>query len=133
VTADRAMARAQAVGQNAWAAVIETTLARVALTEDHADDALRMARHAEKVLSATEDRINHADAIAVIGAACEALGRTVDADKAYAASIDMYTKIEDYAHRSTIAAEYARVLKSRGQIDEAFEMLELARGGVTRR
>ena len=48
-------------------------------------------------------------------------------------AIDMYTKIEDYAHRSSVAAEYARVLKSRGQIDEAFEMLELARGGVTRR
>ena len=132
-TAERAMARALEVGHVAWAAVVETTLARVALSDARPDDALRMAQHAEKALAPTEDRINHADAIAAMAAAYEALGRTAEADKAYAASIDLSTKIEDYAHRSGIAAEYARVLKSRGQIDEAFEMLELARGGVTRR
>ena len=133
ISAERAMGRALEVGDAHWAAVVEVTLARLALKEGRADDALRMAKHAEKILSETDDKIQQADALGATGAALEALGRTADADRAYRASLDLYTKVDDLADRSGMAAEYARVLKSRGQIDEAFDMLELARGGVTRR
>jgi hypothetical protein len=108
-------------------------LARSALHEGHADDAARMAKHAEKVLAEAGDKIQQADALGATAASLEALGRTMDADRAYRASIDLYTKTGDLADRSGMAAEYAHVLKSRGQIDEAFAMLELARGGITRR
>ncbi|MBI2324529.1 MAG: hypothetical protein HYU87_06175 [Chloroflexi bacterium] len=56
-----------------------------------------------------------------------------EADRAYHASIDLYTDVADVADRSGMAAEYAKVLRARGEIDKAFEMLELARGGVTPR
>lgn len=133
VSAERAMSRALEVGDAHWAAVVEVTLARVALKEGRADDALRLAKHAEKILGESADQIQQADALGAIGAAYEALGRTKDADHSYRASLDLYTKVDDLADRSGMAAEYARVLKTRGQIDEAFEMLELARGGTTRR
>lgn len=127
-SAERALQRALEVGNAHWAAVAEVILARIALKEDRAEDALRMAKHAEQVLREAGDEIQRADALGATGAAYEALGRTTDADKAYRRSIDLYTSIGDFADRSGMAAEYARVLRARGQVDAAFEMLELARG-----
>ncbi len=131
-SAERAFHRAIEAGSSHWAAVVEIILARVALAEQRVDDALRMAQHGEKVIDESGDRIQQADALGAIGAAYEALGRTAEADRSYRASLDLYTKIGDLADRSGMAAEYARLLKARGEIDAAFEMLELARGGVTR-
>lgn len=128
VSAGRAMQRALEVGNAHWAAVAEVIIARIALLEGRAEDALRMAKHAEKILGDSDDRIQQADAIGAIGAAYEALGRHGDADGAYRRSLDMYSSVGDLADRSGMAAEYARVLKARGEIDAAFEMLDLARG-----
>lgn len=127
-SAERTMGRALEVGERHWAAVAEVILARVALSEGRTQDALKMARHAEQALRESGDRIQQADALGATGAAYEALGRTGDADKAYRRSIDLYTSIGDFADRSGMAAEYARLLRARGEVDAAFEMLELARG-----
>lgn len=132
VWARRAMMRAIEVGNEHWAAVAEVALSRIALREGHADEALRLAVHAEGILSKSVD-LQHADALGAIGAAHEALGRHADADAAYRRSIDLYTAVGDLADRSGMAAEYARVLRARGDIDAAFEMLELARGAVLAR
>jgi tetratricopeptide (TPR) repeat protein len=110
--------------------VAEAILSRVALREGHADEALRRAKHAAQVLGEIGDREQQADALGAVGGAYEALGLTRDADAAYAASLDLYTTISDIANRSEMAAEYARVLKARGDTERAFEMLELARGGA---
>lgn len=127
-SADRAMKRALEVGNAHWAAVAEVILARIALKDGRFEDALRMAKHAEAVLRESGDAIQRADAMGATGAAYEALGKHNDADKAYRRSIDLYTEIGDFADRSGMAAEYARVLRARGEVDAAFEMLELARG-----
>ncbi|MGH2377677.1 MAG: tetratricopeptide repeat protein [Candidatus Limnocylindria bacterium] len=131
-SAKRAMDRALEVGSAHWAAVAEVILARIALREGQAAEALRMAKHAETVLRDAGDEIQRADALGAAGAAHEALGRTSDADRAYRRSIDLYTSIGDFADRSGMAAEYARVLRARGEVDKAFEMLELARGTAPR-
>jgi tetratricopeptide (TPR) repeat protein len=127
-SAERTMKRALEVGSEQKAAVAEIILARIGLHEGRADEALRMAKHAEQALRDTNEAIQRADALGATGAAYEALGRTAEADKAYRRSIDLYTSIGDFADRSGMAAEYARVLRARGEVDEAFEMLELARG-----
>lgn len=131
-SAQRAMRRAIEVGNARWAAVVEVTLSRIALKEGRAEEALRMAAHAVDVLEASSDAVNRADALGACGAAHEALGHRADADRAYRASIDHYTEIGDLADRSGMAAEYARVLRARGEVDAAFEMLELARSGSPR-
>lgn len=125
-SAEHAMARALEVGDVRWAAVAEVILARIALTEGRAEDALGMSRHAEGILDGARDRINQADALGASGAALEALGRTAEADAAYASSIELYTKVGALADRAGMASEYARALRARGQVDAAFEMLELA-------
>jgi len=129
-SADRTMKRAIEVGNAHWAGVAEVILARIALREGQAQDALRMATHAEQVLADSGDKIQQADALGARGAAYEALGLVADADRTYHASIDLYTEVNDIADRSGMAAEYARVLRARGEIDKAFEMLELAHGGA---
>lgn len=130
---ERAMKRALEVGNAHWAGVAEVVLARIALREGRSQDALRMAKHAEQFLREAGDRIQQADALGAIGAAYESLGLVDDADRAYRASIDLYTEVNDLADRSGMAAEYAKVLRARGEIDRAFEMLELARTGTNGR
>ncbi len=133
ISAERAMKRALEVGNAHWAGVAEVILSRIALREGHTQEALRMARHAERILAEAGDKIQQADALGATGAAYEALGIVADADTAYRGSIDLYTEVEDVADRSGMAAEYAQVLRARGEIDKAFEMLELARTGATGR
>lgn len=133
VSAERTMQRAISVGNARWAGVAEVILARVALRDGHAQDALRMAKHAEMILGEEGDRIQQADALGATGAAYEALGLVAEADAAYQASLDLYTQVGDYADRSGMAAEYSKVLRARGEIDKAFEMLELARTGANGR
>ncbi len=129
-SAQRAMSRAIEVGNARWAAVAEVILARVALRDGRPDDALRMASHAEGLLDEAGDRIQQADAQGAIGAANEALGRHAAADEAYRRSIETYTRVNDVADRSDMAAEYARVLRARGQLEDAYAMLELAHGSA---
>ncbi len=130
ISARRTMDRALEVGNARWAAVAEVTLSRIALSEGRPEDALKLSSHAERLLAEAKDRINQADALGAIGAAREALGQHAEADAAYRRSLAMYTEVADLADRSGMAAEYARVLRARGQIDEAFDMLELARQTV---
>jgi tetratricopeptide (TPR) repeat protein len=133
VSAQRAMQRSLEVGNSRIAAIVEVILGRIALGEGRAEEAMRMAKHAEKILGELGDTSQQADANGAMAAAAEALGRHGEADRLYRRSLDLYTKVSNFADRSGMAAEYARVLKARGQIDAAFDMLELARGGVTRR
>lgn len=132
-SAQRAMSRAIEVGNARWAAVAEVILARIALRDGRPEDALRMASHAEILLDEAGDRIQQADAQGAIGAASEALGRHAAADAAYRRSIEIYSSVSDVADRSGMAAEYARALRARGQLEDAFEMLELAHGTATDR
>jgi len=132
-SAERAMKRALEVGNVHWAGVAEVILSRVALRDGKAQDGLRMAKHAETIIREAGDRIQQADALGATGAAYEAIGLVADADAAYRASLDLYTEVEDVADRSGMAAEYAQVLRARGEIDKAFEMLELARKGSSPR
>ncbi|MBI2774048.1 MAG: tetratricopeptide repeat protein [Chloroflexi bacterium] len=133
VTAEHAMQRALEVGALDRAAVVEITFARIALRAGRAADALGIAKHAEGVLDRAEDRMQQADALSVIAAAHEALGQRAEADRAYRTSLDMYASIGNLVERSARAAEYARSLKARGDLEAAYAMLEVARGGAAPR
>ncbi|HUG56174.1 MAG TPA: tetratricopeptide repeat protein [Candidatus Limnocylindrales bacterium] len=131
--ASRALRRAVEVGDAHWAAVAETVLARVSLAEGGHDEALRLAQHAERVLLDSGDDLQRADALRVVGASHEARGDAAAADEAYRRSIEVLTAIEDKADLSAVAAEYAQKLRARGDLEAAFEMLELARGSAAKR
>jgi len=124
--ADRTIVRAAEVGDEHWGAVAQFVRARVLLSDGKADEANRIARQAERVLAAVGDQIQRAHALRVVGAASEARGEHADADRAFKQSIDLLSSIDDRADLSLAAAEYSKVLRARGSIDEAFAMLELA-------
>jgi tetratricopeptide (TPR) repeat protein len=107
-------------------AIAEVILARVALAKADADGALTTARKAEKALDPADRQ--RADALRVIGAAQDALGAFAASDRAYRRAIELLDEAGDAPDRSSIAAEYAKKLRARGDVDAAFHYLELARG-----
>ena len=78
------------------------------------------------VLGGAGDQIQRAHALRVVAAASEAMGETTEADRAFRQSIELLSSIDDRADLSLAASEYSKILRSRGSIDEAFAMLELA-------
>ena len=88
--------------------------------------ALELAKEAEKVLAV--DHVQRADALRVIGSAQDALKAFAASDRAYKKSIELLAEMDDRPDRSAVAAEYAKKLRARGDVDAAFHYLELARG-----
>ena len=124
--ADRTIARADEVGDEHWAAVAQVVRARILLSDGHPDDAKKLASRAERMLGTVGDQIQRAHALRVIAASCEALGETLEADRAFRQAIELFSSIDDRADLTLAASEYSQILRARGSIDEAFEMLELA-------
>lgn len=124
--AERTIARSAEVGDDHWGAVGQVVRARVLLSEGDAADAHRVARTAERVLASVGDPIQRGAALRVIGAASEARGQPGEADRAFRQAIELLSSIDDRADLILAATEYAKVLRARGAIDAAFEMLELA-------
>ncbi len=128
----RCQVRAESVGDIRWAAVGKTEQARVLMVESKNAAALALAIEAERELAAVPDHQQHAAALRVMGAAHDALGAHAASDECYRRAIDLVTAIENLAARSVIAAEYAQKLRSRGELDAAFDMLDLARGSAAK-
>ena len=126
--AERCLVRAELLGDAKEVAVAQTELARVALAEGESDEALRLAGLADKTLAALHDDRQRASALRAMAAAHDARGEYEASDAAYRTAIDLVTHIDHLADRSAIAAEYAQKLRARGEMDAAFDMLDLARG-----
>ena len=124
--AQRSLALAKMAGDERVEATAQVILARIALADGRAEDALELAKQAEKALAM--DRVQRADALRVMGAAHDALGAHPASDRAYKKSIELLSEVDDRPDRSAIAAEYAKKLRARGDVDAAFHYLELARG-----
>ncbi len=124
--ADRCVALARTGHDETMAATAEIVLARIALARGDADEALRVAKGAEKALAG--DRVQRADALRVIGAAQDALGAYTASDRAYRRGLELLGEIGDRPDRSSMAVEYAHKLRARGEVEQAFHYLELARG-----
>lgn len=128
--ADRVHSRAETAGANEWRPIADTILGRIALAEGRAGEALALATAAERVLSASGDRRQQADALRVIGAAKGALGDTADADRAYRTAIKILGELDDRVDLVAVVNEYAKQLRARGEVNAAFEMMELASSRV---
>jgi len=124
--ADRTIARADEVGDEHWAAAAQVVRARILLSDGAAADAKKLASRAERMLLKVGDPIQRGHALRVIAAACEALGERAETDRAFRQAIELFSSIDDRADLTLAASEYSQILRARGSIDEAFEMLELA-------
>jgi tetratricopeptide (TPR) repeat protein len=132
-TAQLCLDRARAAEDPKTAAIAEVELARVALSDGDARGSLELASAAERSLASIGDIRQQASALRAMGAAYHALGDHTASDQAYLRSIDLVASIDHLATRSVIAAEYAQKLRARGEMDRAFDMLDLARGASAKR
>ena len=123
---ERTIARADEVGDEHWAAVAQVVRARILLSDGNAGDAKKVASRAERILMKVGDPIQRGHALRVIAVACEASGDTSETDRAFRQAIELFSSIDDRADLTLAASEYSQILRARGSIDEAFEMLELA-------
>jgi tetratricopeptide (TPR) repeat protein len=126
--AERGAATARMAHDEGMVVVAELVLARIALGGGDAEQALNIARHAEKVLA--EQPVQRADALRVMGAAQDALKAYTASDRAYRKAVELLVEVGDHPNLSTFAAEYAMKLRARGETDQAFRYLELARTPV---
>jgi tetratricopeptide (TPR) repeat protein len=124
--AERCVSAARTAHDERMSSVAEIVLARIALAAGNAEESLRIAKRAEKALAG--DTIQRADALRVLGAANDALGAHAPSDRAYRKAIELLTEVGDSPDLSAFAAEYAQKLRTRGEVDQAFHYLELARG-----
>jgi len=132
-TAQLCLDRARAAEDPKTAAIAEVELARVALSDGNARGSLELATAAERSLVRLGDIRQQASALRAMGAAHDALGDHAASDEAYRRAIALVASIDHLATRSVIAAEYAQKLRARGELDQAFEMLDLARGAAAKR
>lgn len=124
--AERCLALARTARDARTVAIAEVILARVSLAQGRAEEALAIAKRSEKALEG-DDR-QRADALRVIGAAQDALGSHAASDRAYRKAIELLGEASSAPDRSVVAAEYAKRLRARGDVDAAFHYLEMARG-----
>jgi ATP/maltotriose-dependent transcriptional regulator MalT len=129
--AERGAAAAEMAHDEGMVAVAQLVLARIALVNGDAEHALNVARQAEKVL--TDEPVQRADALRVVGAAQDALGSFAASDRAYRKAVELLVEVGDHPNLSAFAAEYAMKLRARGETDQAFRYLELARTPATTR
>lgn len=129
----RCETRATAAGDRRWAAVARVEQARVLVAEGKADEALSLANAAEIELAEARDALQRAAALRVMGAAYELKGDPTAADARYLLAIDVAGSVEHLATRSNIARAYAHTLRARGDLERAYEMLELAGESAAKR
>jgi len=103
----------------------------VLATGDH-EGALSIARRAEAALAELGDERQRADALRVIGQAHHAAGTPAASDTAYRKAVAILLEIKDQPDLATVASEYAKLLRGRGEAEAAFDMLELSRGPVVK-
>src|SRR4030095_9974608 len=127
--AERGAATARMVHDEGMVVVSELVLPRIAPLGGDAEQALNIARHAEKIL--TDQPVQRADALRVIGAAQAARKPYTASDRAYRKAVELLVEVGDHPNLSTFAAEYAMKLRARGETDQAFRYLELPRTAGT--
>jgi tetratricopeptide (TPR) repeat protein len=129
--AERGEAAASMAHDEGMVAVAQLVLARIALAGGDAEQALNIARHAEKIL--IDEPVQRAEALRVIGAAQDVLKSFAASDRAYRKAVELLMEVGDHPNLSTFAAEYAMKLRARGETDHAFRYLELARAPLASR
>jgi len=132
-TAKLCLDRARSADDSRNAAVASVELARIALSDGDARGSLDLATEAERSLRGLGDAYQDAWALRAMGEAADAMSDHDASDVAYRQAIDLASSVDHLAARSAIAAEYAQKLRARGEIDQAFEMLDLARGVSAKR
>jgi tetratricopeptide (TPR) repeat protein len=101
-------------------------LARYALEEGRAHDALVLAKESQQAAERSGDHIHQAVAIAVEGAAADRLGRRLVANRQFTEALQMLADRNATSELAGVCMMYADVLRGRGEDARAFSMMRVA-------
>jgi len=101
-------------------------LARYALEEGTANEAMVLARESQQAAGRSGDHIHQAVASAVEGAAAAQLGRRRVANQRFSTALEMLA-VRNAAHEfAGVCTMYADILRRRGEDDRAFSFMRMA-------
>jgi tetratricopeptide (TPR) repeat protein len=101
-------------------------LARYALEDGKADEAIILARESQQAALRSGDHIHQAVASAVEGAAAEQLGRRRVANRRFTDALEMLADRMAAGELAGVCLMYADVLRARGEDDRAFSLMRMA-------
>jgi len=101
-------------------------LARYALEEGTANEAMVLARESQQAAGRSGDHIHQAVASAVEGAAADRLGRRRVANQRFTAALEMLAERNAAHEFAGVCTMYADILRRRGEDDRAFSFMRMA-------
>jgi tetratricopeptide (TPR) repeat protein len=101
-------------------------LARYALEDGKAHEAIILARESQQAALRSGDHIHQAVASAVEGAAAEQLGRRRVANRRFTDALEMLADRMAAGELAGVCLMYADVLRARGEDDRAFSLMRMA-------
>jgi tetratricopeptide (TPR) repeat protein len=101
-------------------------LARYALEEGKANEAMVLARESQQAAARSGDHIHQAVASAVEGAAADRLGRQRVANRRFTAALQMLAERGAANELAAVCMIYADILRRRGEDDRAFSLMRMA-------
>ena len=101
-------------------------LARYALEEGKANQAISLARESQQAAQRSGDHIHHAVASAIEGAAADKLGRRRVANRRFAEAVTLLAERMAASELAGVCMMYADVLRARGDNDRAFAFMRMA-------
>jgi tetratricopeptide (TPR) repeat protein len=101
-------------------------LARYALEEGNAKEAMVLARESQLAAGRSGDHIHQAVASAVEGAAADSLGRHRVANQRFVAALEMLADRNAASELAAVCMMYAEILRRRGDDNRAFAFMRVA-------
>ena len=101
-------------------------LARYALEDGKAREAMALARESQQASGRSGDHIHQAVAVAVEGGAADRLGRRRVANRRFTEALQMLADRNATSELAGVCMMYADVLRGRGEDDRAFALMRMA-------
>ena len=122
----RCLTRAQEMGDDFEIGVAAGELARYALENGNANEALQLAREGLQAAARSGDHLHQALAAAIEAQAAERLGHRTVADRQFRSAILMLAGRNATLKLAEVCAMFADVLRGRGEDDRAFAFMRMA-------
>jgi HTH-type transcriptional regulator, quorum sensing regulator NprR len=122
----RCLNRAREMHDDFEIGVAAGELARYALEDGNARDALTMARESQQAAARSGDHLHQALSAAFEGTAAERLGHPTVANRKYRMALQLLAERNAAGKLAEVCAMYADLLRGRGDHDRAFAFMRMA-------
>jgi tetratricopeptide (TPR) repeat protein len=122
----RCLNRAREMHDDFEIGVAAGELARYALEDGNARDALTMARESQQAAARSGDHLHQALSAAFEGTAAERLGHPTVANRKYRLALQLLAERNAAGKLAEVCAMYADLLRGRGDHDRAFAFMRMA-------